>query len=663
MAINPARPRGERLLHAAAVFLLLLLVSFAVAGKLPSLRAADPPPAASPHASQASGSYLPLSFEPNQGQAGGDAKYLARGKGYTVRFTTNAVELSLQKPGARSQKSGGGGEQTEPVSPASLTAEHSVGEGSLRMGLVGANPKASLHRIAELPGKSNYFIGSNPAKWQTDVPNYARVEGPAVYPGIDLVYHGNQGQLEYDFVVALRAKAGAIRLDIGTTLPEAQQGRWSPTCLRLDPSGDLVIVIAGGELRLRKPVAYQTGTRGAKHYVEAGYILRRGKSSVGRRQSLIAFRLAPYDKTRPLTIDPTLTYSTYLGSSQGDAGYGIAVDSSGNTYIVGQTCSTDFPTLGPEQPTSSGNCDVFVTKLNSTGTALIYSTYLGGSSGDQAKGIAIDSSGNAYITGITNSTNFPTTAGAFQRAFGGGDTDAFVAELNASGSSLAYSSYLGGNENEGMGGIAVDTAGNAYVTGSTASDDSSFPVANTDIQGACIGYKANGTSPMPPNCPPYILGEATTDAFVTKFTPDGSSLVYSTYLGGTDSDVGTGIAVDTLRAAYVAGWTISTDFHFPPNGAAFQPAYAGNTDAFVLKIDPSGSSLVYATYLGGSGQDQAMAIVVDINGVAYVTGETASSNFPTERAIQPTLSGPLNYPGDAFISKVNAFGSGLIYSS
>ncbi|HEY6293081.1 MAG TPA: choice-of-anchor D domain-containing protein [Terriglobia bacterium] len=592
------------------------------------------------------------------------------------------------------------------------------------MQFIGANSNATAVGGDELPGKSNYLIGNDPEQWHTNVPNFARVQYREVYPGIDLVYYGTQGHLEYDFVVAPGADAGVIRLGLAEGI---QAGREQPApssrhCkikelkAKLDPNGDLVVKIGASEVRFHQPVAYQPDGLGNRRYVEARYLLRHQRSAIFKQQLSIAFRVVAYDRTRPLIIDPTLTYSTYLGGSEADVGYGIAVDSSGNTYIAGQTCSTNFPTAGPEQAASAGQCDAFVTKLNPTGSALVYSTYLGGSAGDSAAAVALDSSGDAYVTGTTNSTNFPTTAGAFQTVYGGGDTDAFISELNPAGSALLYSTYLGGNDSDTGAGIALDSSNDAVVAGQTCS--ANFPLLNqlaqdfvnlinvgadydafvtklnpagsalvfstylggatadaayavaVDSQGAAFVtgstdssnfplagaiQPAFGGSPSPPA--PLFPG----DAFVSKIQPGGAALVYSTYLGGSGADAGYGIAVDSLGDAYVAGFT--TSGNFPVTPGVLSATLDGSTDAFVSKLNPLGSALVYSTYLGGSGVDEAFAIAVDINGVAYVTGGTASSDFPTVGALQNTLGGPLAFPGDAFVSKVDSSGGGLIYSS
>ena len=337
-------------------------------------------------------------------------------------------------------------------------------------------------------------------------------------------------------------------------------------------------------------------------------------------------------------IDPLLVYSTYLGGSGGDQGNSIAVDGSGNAYVTGVTDSTDFPTVNSMQSTNGGDYDAFVTKLNPTGSALIYSTYLGGDGIDDGNGIAVDASGNAYVTGRTDSTNFPTTASAFQPTIGGIYGNAFLAKLNATGSALVYSTYLGGSGDDSGNSIAVDTSGNAYVTGYT--DSTNFPATAGAFQPTIGGMFDNG--------------------FVTKLNPTGSALVYSTYLGGSGDDSGQGIAVEASGNAYVTGSTDSTNF--PATAGAFQPTIGGMFDnGFVTKLNPTGSALVYSTYLGGSGNDSGNSIAVNTSGNAYVTGYTDSTNFPvTAGAFQPTIGGMFD---NAFVTKLNPTGSALVYST
>ncbi len=529
---------------------------------------------------------------------------------------------------------------------------------ALRIALVGANPAPQLAGLEELPGKSNYFIGNDPKKWRTGVPAYAKVQYKQVYPGVDLVYYGNQRELEYDFVVRPGADPKVIRLAVvggGTVRPQLGAVREPP--LRIDADGDLVIETDGGELRFRKPLVYQVETDNRKSEIQnrklldGRYVLRASnrKSKIQDQTYEVSFEVAAYDPRKPLIIDPVLSYSSYLGGTATDSGTSIAVDSSGNAYITGSTFSTDFPfTAGVVQPAiGGGTClsgsasrpcfDVFVTKLNPTGSALVYSTYFGGTGEDFGSGIAVDGAFNAYVTGTTSSTNFPTTLGAFQTALKGlGSSDAFVTKLSPNGSALVYSTYLGGSGTDTSSGIAVDSSGSAYVTGSTSSND--FPVTLGSFQ--------------------VIPGGGATDAFVVKMKPDGSDRVYASFLGGKGTETGFGIAVDALGNAYVTGETASTDF--PTTGGVVQAAFGGGTtDAFVTKVSPDGSTKVYSTFLGGSDNDRGTAITVDSSGSAYLTGFTNSINFPTASPLQAKAG----TPPDAFVTKLNATASALVYST
>jgi hypothetical protein len=455
-----------------------------------------------------------------------------------------------------------------------------------------------------------------------------------VYPGIDLVYYGNQRSLEYDFVIAPFAAPKTIML--------AFEGA---RCITVDESGDLVLDTAGGKVRQRKPVIYQE-VNGVRQEIAGGYALK------GKHEA--SFRVGDYDPSRPLVIDPVLDYSTYLGGGgSGDVGYDVAVDAAGNAYVTGVAGSSDFPTtVGAFQTTFLGGpYDVFVTKFNAAGSALVYSTYLGGTLRDEAFSIGVDAVGNAYITGQTLSTDFPTTIGAFQTTFHSGTTqsvDAFVTKLNPAGSALVYSTYLGGTDNDLANSIAIDAAGSAYVTGKTSSTD--FPTM--------VPFQAT------------LKGVG--DAFITKLNPAGTALDYSTYLGGAhDSfdngsaapDIGNGIAVDADGNAYVTGMAGSDDF--PTTAGAFQTTIAGSQDfagdAFVTKLSDTGTALVYSTYLGGLRGDQGNAIALNSAGNAYVTGMTQSSNFPTLNPIRATNDS--DYDADAFVTKLNPSGTALVYST
>jgi hypothetical protein len=549
---------------------------------------------------------LPLSFEANQGQTDARVKFLSRGPGYTLFLTGDEVTLELQKPGVRSQESGAGHIRS------ALQRTTGYGERTtnhvLRLKLVNANRNAAVVGESALPGKSNYFIGNDPDKWRTNVPTYAKVKYEGVYPGVDLVFYGNQRQLEHDFVVAPGGDASRIALRLGGSKK-----------VSLDAEGNLAIAVEGGEVRLQRPLVYQEDS-GGRREVPGGYILR------GARE--VAFKVGAYDPTEPLVIDPVLEYSTYLGGSRSDFGVSIAVDSSGNAYVAGYTESSNFPTTAGAFQTSltasAGNG--FVTKLNSSGSALVYSTYLGGNNGDGAFGIAVDLSGNAYVTGYTGSSDFPTTPGAFQTTLASSSTNGFVTKLNPTGSALVYSTYLGGNADDFAIGIVVDSSGDVYVTGVAYSGN--FPTTAGAFQTSFAATAGNS------------------NAFVTKLNRTGSALVYSTYLGGTGSDHGDGMAVDSLGNAYVSGFAQSANF--PTTAGAFQTALAGSQNAFVTELNPGGSALVYSTYFGGSDEDQGYGIAVDSLGNAYVTGYTASSNFPaTEGAFQTSLAGGQN----AFVAK------------
>jgi len=564
---------------------------------------------------------LPLSFEANQGQADARVKFLSRGRGLTLFLTGNEAVLEVQESAARIQDSGFRIQGRNPKSR--------IQNQALRLRLDGAKKHAEVIGREELPGKVNYFIGNDPKKWRANVPTYAKVRYHNVYPGVDLEYYGNQGgQLEYDFIVAPGADPSAIALHVGSV-------REPP--LRIDDDGDLVIPAKGSEVRFHKPSVYQPETGSS--------LISRHSSLVQARfvldaRNRIYFALGPYDHTKPLIIDPVLTYSTYLGGSGGDGGNSIAVDSSGNAYVTGQTSSVDFPTAGPLQASLNGFTNAFVSKLNPTGTALIYSTYLGGSGNDWGYGIAVDSTGSVYLAGVTSSTDFPTV-NPFQASNNSLATaTGFVAKLNSSGSALDYSTYLGGSGFGWSSGIAVDSSGNAYLIGYTQSTD--FPTVNP--------LQASNKSPGSGN------------GFVAKLNPSGSALIYSTYLGGSGGDSASGIALDSAGNAYVTGYSQSADF---PTVNPLQATLNGFSDAFVAELNPAGSALVYSTFLGGSGADTGTAIAVDSSGNAYVTGYTGSTNFPTVNPLQTTNKAAAAGNGNttAFVAELNPAGTALVYST
>ncbi|MFO0698129.1 MAG: SBBP repeat-containing protein [Nitrospira sp.] len=610
---------------------------------------AVPPPRPSIPIVQAGYGKLPLSFEANQGQWDPAVQFVTRGGGHTLFLTPSEAVLTLQTGGAKADRRADHAAQHKALSNPSPSSYAAV-----RMRFKGADYQAEMVGLEPLPGIVNYFIGDDPTKWHTNIPTYQRVEYKNLYAGIDLVYYGNQGQLEYDLVVA----PGADPTKIMLAFDGAER-------ITVDEQGDLVLTLpqlpseAGqGEtatLRLHKPVVYQRDEKGEKHLLAGSYAVRSSEQTSDRSASVflhpsetqqVTFQVASYDPRQPLIIDPVLSWATYLGRSGDDGGGGIAVDQAGNVYVTGGTSSSGFPgtTDSPIQSTFGGNRDVFVTKLNATGTALVYSTYLGGSGNEGGSGIAIDAAGNAYVTGATESSGFPgTTDSPIQSTFGGNE-DAFITKLNATGTALVYSTYLGGSGYDSGSGIALDQAGQVYVTGFTGTPGSGFPGTAGSLIQSTYGGKQ--------------------DAFVTKLNAAGTALVYSTYLGGSDSDTGAGIAVDQAGQAYVTGNTISPDFP-GTTGSPIQDTYGGNQDAFVTKLNATGTALVYSTYLGSSGGFEfGTGIAVDQAGQAYVTGITdkmPGSSFPGTAGspIQSTHGGG----EDAFVTKLNATGTALVYST
>jgi hypothetical protein len=548
---------------------------------------------------------LPISFEVNQGQADPQVKFLARGRNRNLFLTSSEAVLTLHRGSSRSRV----GHARALPKAGSLAV--------LRMKFVGANPSAEVLGVDEQPGRSNYFIGNDSRKWHSDIPHYSRVIYRNIYPGIDVVFYGAQGELEYDFIVA----AGADMRRIGFDLRGART-------IRRSASGDLLVQIADGEVRWHKPHVFQE-ENGARREIEGHYLIGRG----GR----IGFRVARHDPRRSLVIDPVLSYSTFLGGNGFDQANAIAVDSAGNAYVTGITYSTNFPTTsGVVQSTVA---DVFITKINPSGSSLVYSTYLGGSAVDEGYGIAVDAAGDAYVAGAANSLNFPTTANAFQPSCGGSpacSANAFLTKLNPTGSALLYSSYLGGSFCFAYG-VALDGSGNAYLT----------------------GYATDGF-PTTPGAFSIAFNGGSYDGFVAKVNPTlsgSSSLVYSTYLGGNSEDALFAIATDAAGDAFVSGWTSSPNY--PTTPGAFSTTYNGSLDYFVTKIDPTGSTLLYSTYFGGYSQNYPSGLAVDSAGNAYISGNTYGGIPTTPGAFQTQAGGSYH----AFAAKLNPLGTALVYST
>ena len=539
---------------------------------------------------------LPMSFIENAGQANPSVKYYARSSNCGIYFAKDEAVVSLIK-------------ETKPVRGVALALK-----------FLGASPGVKLEGQREGTAKINYLVGNNPTAWKTGLPTHEEILYKDRWTGIDAVFKGDRGQLKYEFIL----KPGASINDIKLVYHGADS-------LSLDKMGNLLIKTPLGVLTDEKPTSYQL-INGKKVPVKSGFVLERqdGRNAFG-------FTVEGYDPRYPLIVDPSLTYSTFLGGTAGDSGIAVAIDAAGNAYVTGATQSLDFPvTPGAFDRTHNGGAeggDVFVAKLNTEGTRLVYATYLGGSEGELGRRIAVDAAGNAYVAGATSSTNFPTTPGAFDRTHNGGDeagSDAFVAKLDATGANLLYGTFLGGSGDESGNNLAIDIPGNAYITGSTASTN--FPTISA------LDSSLNGGA----------------DVFVTKLNTAGSRLLYSTYLGGGGNDFGLGIAVDSNRNAYVVGGTASANF--PTTTGSFDTSFNGVEDVFVTKLDPTGTSFAYSTFLGGSVEDSGVDIAADPNGNAYVVGFTFSIDFPTTPGSFDTSfngTGGALGEGDAFVVKLD----------
>jgi hypothetical protein len=575
--------------HAGLVAFAFLAVTLMVAQGPPAVPGRD---AAS---SQASGDYsnLPLSFIPNRGQTNERVRYYTQGHGFGFYFTDKKAVLAMQK-GGRGQ--------------------------ALDLRFLGASSGATL--VAEQRGKGtvNYLRGDDPSRWQSGLPTYGQLAYHGLWPGVDMRFRGAGGKLKYEFLLKPGAQADSVRL--------AYTGAQA---ISLGSGDSLLIHTPLGTLRDSKPRAWQE-INGRKVTVESRYRLLGGDQAYG-------FELGRYDHARPLVIDPGLAYSTFLGGSSTDQGLSIAVDANGSAYVTGRADSAGFPTTaGAFDTTHNGSADAFVSKLSPDGSTLEYSTFLGGGSTDLGNGITVDASGNAYVTGETNSSNFPTTAGALDTTRDG-NGDAFVTKLAPDGASLSYSTYLGGTGNIDAGNaITIDGSGNAYVTGDTISTD--FPTT----PGA---FDTIGNS--------FTIYQG----FVSKLSADGSALVYSTFLDGSGTfDFGNAIAVDGSGNAYVGGSTSSTNF--PTTPGAYDTTHNGDDDGFVTKLNATGSALLYSTFLGGNTFDGVSDLALDADGNVYLTGSTGSDDFPaTAGAFDTTY----NEDTDAFVTKLNAAGSALIYST
>ena len=568
--------------------------------------------APSSHPAVSAYNQLPIYFEPNRGQTDAQTRFVARGKGYTLFLTPSEAVLDLHSA-----------DQTKPEASA------------LGMRLSSANPSPAIAGRELLPGYSNYLIGQDPSKWQTRIPHYAKVEYRDVYPGVNLLYYGQQHQLEYDFVVSPGADPNAIAFTIESS------GR-----LSLNSQGNLVVQLPGGAVELQKPRLYQQ-VQGERHEVAGGYLMQADGS--------VRFTIGAYDSQLPLVIDPALNYSTYLGGSDNEVATGIAVDSTGSAYVVGKTASIDFPTANAFQGTQKGS-NAFLTKLAADGKSVVFSTYLGGSDvvcgGDRANAVALNSLNEPFVAGRTFSLDFPVSAGAYQTtgsgcANGTAGGSGFVTHFTADGTALVWSTYFGGlvaTKATNVLGIAVSaTSNNAYIT----------------------GFDSTGTLGTSGAFQSTLDAAGDQGAFVAKIAVNGGGLLYCTYIRALTSGAiaGNAIALDRLGNAYITGMTQSNNF--PVTARPFQKFFGGGqSDAFITKVNTTGAALAFSSYAGGSDTttlEYGSAIAVDFKFIPYFVGNTGSTNFPVTPGVFQH-----NYPGgpsNAFAMRLASDGSHIFYST
>ncbi|MCF6158069.1 MAG: hypothetical protein E3K32_05750 [wastewater metagenome] len=578
-----------------------------------------------------------LYFIQNTGQLDEDIKFYEKQKKYMTFFTKKGIYL------IRSQITTG--KQETPVHQNSQSSIHTTQSSVIK--LLPLNTSKNLEILAGdmMEGKINYLIGRDPKNWKTDIPAYKAVVYREAYKNVDIKFYGNNQQMEYDVIIKPGGDLSRVRF--------AYRGIKD---LEITDEGNLKVILDEGNLIQKRPYIYQE-INGERCEIQGGFTVYRSEQTAEGRGTepeirdvksgmrnpecktrnpeyfAYGFHIESYDKRYPLTIDPELVYSACFGGNSSDWGHGIAVDGSGNVYITGETRSHNFPVISAMHKKKAGNAessDIFITKLNASGD-MVYSTYLGGNGDDISNGIAVDSSGNIYVTGYTKSSDFPIHSALYKNK--NGKSDAFISKLQASGNTLIYSTYLGGSNSDWGRGIATDNSGNAYITGWTYSHD--FPTV-----AAVFGNKSGGYQ----------------DAFVTKIASSGEKLLYSVYLGGSGHDSGNGIAVDNEGNACITGYTNSNDF--PAVSASYEKYAGGYHDAFVAKLTASGSGLAFSTYLGGSEDDTGYGIAADAFGNTYVTGLTWSNNFPT---VSPVLK---NNAGnnDIFVTKLNTAGS-VVYAT
>jgi len=614
---------------------------------------------------------LPLYFIENKGQVDKAVKFYEKGAGHATFFTEEGVVLALTK-------SNGKLKDTNTDKNRKHTTE------AVKLSFIDANNGVKITSSTPLPGHVNYFIGNDKTRWQSNIPTYKAVTYENVYKNIDIKFYGNNRDIEHDIIVRPGGDPSLVKFTY-----EGIKG------LKIRDNGDLEVSLNYGKVIEKRPIIYQV-INGERKNIEGSYSIFKGKMGA----FTYGYTVASYDHTKKLVIDPVLVYSTYLGGSNWDGGKDIAVDNTGAVYVTGVTGSLDFPLVSPAQFSyGGGNTDGFITKINPAGTAIIYSTYFGGMGNETNKAIAVDSNGAVFIAGDTGSQiNFPLV-NPIQDTFGGSLYDAFLVKLNPAGSAIIFSTYLGGSGIDSGDGLALDNSGAAYVTGSTSSPD--FPTVNpiqirsadynnyafvtkinptgsAIVYSTCIGGSGNDfgkaidvdssgaayltgiaystdfplVNPLQP-----IKGGGSFDAFVTKINPAGSAYVYSTYVGGSSAEWSNSIAVDSSGAAYITGEVLSADF---PTVNPIQ-GYSGYDDAFITKINPAGSAIVYSTYLGGTSGDKYFDITVDNSGAAYVTGWSSSANdYPLVAPLQGIYGGGAS---DITVAKLNPAGSELVFST
>ncbi|MCY6354153.1 SBBP repeat-containing protein [Clostridium sp. ZS2-4] len=537
---------------------------------------------------------IPSTFIYNEGQVDSKVKYYIKGGSCAIYFTQEEVVLTFLH---------------EKLPKDKMNSEEMICT-VFHLQFAGANSDVRIEGENKCKGTVNYFKGNDSSKWHTQIATYEKIVYQELWSGVDLVFYGMNGELKYDFIL----QPGASVEDIGFIYKGCDE-------ISIDEKGNLIIENEFGVIIDEKPISYQQ-IDNKKIMVESNFVLKKKENN----KSVYGFKISDnYNPDYSVIIDPQILYSSYLGGSGDDYGYGIAVDNAGNVYVTGRTYSSDFPTDNGFDTMLKGSTDAFVTKIDGI-PSIVYSSYLGGNGSDYGYSIAVDNGGNVYVTGTTYSSDFPTDNG-FDTTLKG-SVDAFVTKIDGA-PSIVYSSYLGGSGDDWGNSIAVDNLGHVYVTGYTSSVD--FPTDN----GFDTHYNGNG------------------DVFVTKI--DGvPSIVYSSYLGGSSWDYGMGIAVDNVGNVYVTGITSSSDF---PTDNGFDTTLKGSRDAFVTKIDGA-PSIVYSSYLGGSSIDYAYGIAVDNAGNVYVTGETDSADFPIDNGFDTTLKGGV----DAFVTKIDGTPS-IVYSS